>query len=183
MWTTRWTVLARRACTCRRACRPQKSQAAEHKYRQTAYKGRCPSRTGKSRVPELSPHRDFRAPLSTPFTRRAPIHPGETDPSGDRSTQSVPDEPLTPQTTDPVNQSALSIRHRRQRSQTPPIHRPDPLPTQSPSEADPPIHRSPPFAPKPDPGQQAPHDRPHTHSRRDGSSQAFRRRFRRSTAR
>lgn len=50
------------SCTCRRVCRPERSQAAEHKYRQTAYKDRCPRRTGKSRVPDFGPT----ARLSTP---------------------------------------------------------------------------------------------------------------------
>jgi hypothetical protein len=70
-------------CTCRRACNQQRSRAAERKYRQTAYSRPLSTPDWKIAstkfrpTPRVSSEQCVR---DTPaFTRRASIHPGETD--------------------------------------------------------------------------------------------------------
>jgi hypothetical protein len=68
---------------------PERTQAAEHRRRQTAYSGGRPRRTGNREYQIPVRRRDFPEPVrpvgTPPVTRKDPVHPGETDPAGEEA--------------------------------------------------------------------------------------------------
>jgi hypothetical protein len=95
---------------------PKRTQAAEPESRQTAYNDRCPSRTGKSRIPNSVPPRYFRPVQYIRDSRASPGEPRsirvrQTARHGLLSGSDLPPAHISPDRSGPCRSAARGRRH------------------------------------------------------------------------